>query len=257
MALVVATLIMSIVAVLIQCTPVNYTWLRLYGDPTIATGTCNEERTVLLTYEFSAIMALCDIALGVIPVFMVCSLQMAWRMKAAISCILGLAAAASAAVIARTVYLAQTHKDAEYFVGTVPFLIWSNVETSIGIVAGSLATLGPLLRHFRLFSNNSGDPARTPTPRPRVFVRPRGLWDLSYPLSSFRSSKLRADKLSTIMTQVQTRDGADLHEKNASWEHLTVKHSRGVSQGTDGCTKLEIYRTYDVTQISDAGSANA
>ncbi|KAL3486407.1 hypothetical protein BJX62DRAFT_242018 [Aspergillus germanicus] len=200
MGLVAASFIMSIFGVLTNCKPINYAWLRLYEDPTI-TGQCYEEQTIYLTYVFSGLMALCDIALGILPIFMACRLQMAWRMKAAISCILGLAGAASAAVITRTVYLAQAHKDPEYFAGTVPFLIWSNVETSIGIIAGCLATLGPLLRHFRLFSDNS-DPARTPTPRPGVLVRYRGIRDLLYPLSSFRSSRLRSDKLLTIMTEI-------------------------------------------------------
>ncbi|KAL3454388.1 hypothetical protein BJX65DRAFT_1171 [Aspergillus insuetus] len=86
MGLVAASLIMSIVGVLINCKLINYAWLRLYEDPTI-TGQCYEE------HVFSGLMALCDIALGILPIFMVCRLQMAWRMKAAILCILGLARA--------------------------------------------------------------------------------------------------------------------------------------------------------------------
>jgi hypothetical protein len=92
MGLVAASFIMSIVGILINCKPINYAWLRLYEDPTI-TGQCYEEQTIYLTYVFSGLMALCDITLGILPIFMACRLQMAWRMKAAISCILGLAEA--------------------------------------------------------------------------------------------------------------------------------------------------------------------
>jgi hypothetical protein len=59
------------------------------------------------------------------------------------------------------------------------------------------------------------------------------------------------------MTEIKRGYDSTINKKYPSQEHLTVEHSRSESQGTDGGTKLEIYRTYDVTQTSDAGSANA
>jgi hypothetical protein len=73
MGVVAASFIMSIVGVLINRKPINYAWLRLYEDPTI-TGQCYEEQTIYLTYVFSALMAVCGIALGILPIFMVCRL---------------------------------------------------------------------------------------------------------------------------------------------------------------------------------------
>jgi hypothetical protein len=52
---------------------------------------------------------------------------------------------ASAAVIVRLAYV-QTFRDPEFLYATVPIAIWSEVEMSLAITAGSLPTLRPLYR---------------------------------------------------------------------------------------------------------------
>lgn len=52
---------------------------------------------------------------------------------------------ASAAVIVRLAYI-PTFRDPEFLYATVPIAIWSGVEMSLAITAGSLPTLRPLYR---------------------------------------------------------------------------------------------------------------
>ncbi|KAL3455830.1 hypothetical protein BJX64DRAFT_281786 [Aspergillus heterothallicus] len=255
----VGTGIFSLIVILTQCIPISYIWLRMLQDPSIPVGKCRDGFVVHMTYVYSAFMGFTDIALGILPSIIVWNLQMKRQAKSAIAGILGMAGLASAAVITRA-FFGYAYLDFELFYKTVPYVIWSTVELSVGITAGSLATLGPLLRHFRCCNTGSDDVSSMPTPQPRVFRRPRGMRDLSYPLSTFDSAVLRADKLSTIVTEVQIRDSLSAQRRNQrtnhSREHLTVDGSRVESRGTDaGDVGLEIYRTLDVTQTSDAGSA--
>jgi hypothetical protein len=51
----------------------------------------------------------------------------------------------------------------DYVYGITSIAIWSEVETSIGIVAGSLATMRPLLRYFGITGLSSNGRSRTTT----------------------------------------------------------------------------------------------
>lgn len=65
-------------------------------------------------------------------------------------------ASASTAVLVRLAYL-ETFRDPEFLYATVPIAIWSEVEMSLAITAGSVATLRPLYRvaakHLSLKTN--------------------------------------------------------------------------------------------------------
>ncbi|KAL2822933.1 hypothetical protein BJX63DRAFT_426763 [Aspergillus granulosus] len=249
------TMILCMIVMLTQCIPTKYIWLRMLQDPTIPAGKCHDQLVVDLMYVYSTLMALSDITLGILPVFIVRKLQIRRQTKIAIAGILGMAGVASAAVIVRTVF-AEAYLDVELFYNTVRFVIWSTVELSLGITAGSLATLGPLLRYLQCCSKNS-EKVSTPAPQPRLFRHPRGIQDLSYPLSTFHGSVLRSDKLSTIVTEVETGEGSNAHGTNQSRVHLTVQGSRVESRGIEGYVGLEIYTAHGVTQTWDAGSASA
>ena len=75
-------------------------------------------------------------------------------------------ASASSAVIVRLAYV-QTFRDPEFLYATVPIAIWSEVEMSLAITAGSLATMRPLYRlvaqkfswRSSLFSNRRSLPS--------------------------------------------------------------------------------------------------
>ncbi|KAJ5573846.1 uncharacterized protein N7459_008273 [Penicillium hispanicum] len=121
---------------LLDCRPISYFWNRI--DPS-ATGTCTSVDTLVdITYLYSVITIFCDFALGILPVFLVRGLQMNQRTKIAVVGILSLGAIASVAVVIRLPFLDSTYQIA----------LWSDVETGLGIIAGSLITLRPLFRWF-------------------------------------------------------------------------------------------------------------
>lgn len=73
---------------------------------------------------------------------------------------------ASSAVIVRLAYV-ETFRDPEFLYATVPIAVWSEIEMSLAITAGSLSTLRPLYRlvaekfswRTSLFSNRRSLPS--------------------------------------------------------------------------------------------------
>ncbi|KAL2838998.1 hypothetical protein BJY01DRAFT_257886 [Aspergillus pseudoustus] len=133
-----------------ECHPVDYFWnrFRMSGkclDTNIAVG---------IVYVYSVGAALSDLAIGILPVFLIWSLQMNKRSKIAVAGILGIGCVAIIAVIVRIPYL-HDYKNPDFLYGTVDIAIWSGVEAGLGITAGSLTTLRPLVRGFRAASRSS------------------------------------------------------------------------------------------------------
>ncbi|KAJ5965735.1 hypothetical protein N7481_012449 [Penicillium waksmanii] len=130
----------------LQCHPVSFFWQRARG---LTNGTCMDlDSIIAIAYVYSVTATCCDFTLGILPVFLVWNLQMNVRTKAALASILGMGCVASAAVIIRIPYL-HDYKDPDFLYATSNISIWSNVEASLGIAAGSLVTLRPLFRWFR------------------------------------------------------------------------------------------------------------
>ncbi|RYN54140.1 hypothetical protein AA0118_g9315 [Alternaria tenuissima] len=125
-----------------QCNPVDYFWTRALGE----TGTCISMNTIVaLTYLMSAIFAICDFSMALLPVLLIKDLNMSRNSKFALIFIMSIACIASAAVIIRLAYV-PTFRDPEFLYATVPIAIWSEVEMGLAIIAGSLPTLRPLYR---------------------------------------------------------------------------------------------------------------
>jgi hypothetical protein len=75
---------------LLDCHPVSYFWNRV--DPRYS-GTCLSVDTLLdIAYLYSALTIICDMTLGILPVFLVWTLQMNHRTKIAVGGILSLGA---------------------------------------------------------------------------------------------------------------------------------------------------------------------
>ncbi|KAJ5111522.1 hypothetical protein N7532_002057 [Penicillium argentinense] len=163
----------------LQCHPVSFFWqrVRLELDPLHAniSGSCMSLDSIInIAYVYSVTATCCDFTLGILPIFLVWNLQMNTRTKTALATILGMGCVASAAVIIRIPYL-HDYKDDDFLCeyhlhcprlfpvnedltatdrvssidATSNISIWSNVEASLGIAAGSLVTLRPLFRWFR------------------------------------------------------------------------------------------------------------
>ncbi|KAB8235896.1 hypothetical protein ETB97_003381 [Aspergillus alliaceus] len=124
-----------------QCQPVSYYWNRLFTE-----GHCLNVGSLLgIVYMYSGVAAVCDFTMGILPVFLIWNLQMDRRTKVAVSGILGIACIASTAVIIRIPFLKHA-KSPDFLHTTTQISIWSNIEASLGITAGSLATVRPIIR---------------------------------------------------------------------------------------------------------------
>ncbi|KAL3449888.1 hypothetical protein BJX65DRAFT_294492 [Aspergillus insuetus] len=122
-----------------QCSPVDYYWKRL-----TTRGSCIDIDVLTdIVYFYSAVAAACDLTIGLLPAFLIRRLRASIGTKAGIAVILGIGCVASAAVIVRIPFL-HSLKSAEFLHATSQVAIWSNIEASLGITAGSLAPLRPL-----------------------------------------------------------------------------------------------------------------
>jgi hypothetical protein len=75
---------------LLDCHPISYFWNRV--DPRNS-GTCLSVQTLLdIAYLYSTLTIICDLALGILPIFLVWTLQMNRRTKIAVGGILSLGA---------------------------------------------------------------------------------------------------------------------------------------------------------------------
>ncbi|KAJ5875065.1 uncharacterized protein N7473_012412 [Penicillium subrubescens] len=166
-----------------QCSPVTYFW---HQGLSTSHGTCvNKDTLIAIAYLYSVGAAVTDLTIGLLPVALIWNLRMNQRTKIAIIGILGLGCIASAAVIVRIPFV-HNYKDEEFLYNTYQISIWSNVEAGLGITAGCLTTLRPLIRFLRDGSSASRSRNnRTPG---------------SFPLSSnpaqggYRSSRSKHDR---------------------------------------------------------------
>jgi hypothetical protein len=138
----------------LQCDPVREFWQRT------GRGHCIDTQYVLdIAYLYSATACLCDFTLGLFPVYLLRNLQMSWRTKWAIRVILSMGCIAGAAVAARIPYLPD-YQNPDFLYATTGIAISSNIEAGLGITAGSLITLRPLMRWLRDVSHRVSNTAR-------------------------------------------------------------------------------------------------
>ncbi|KAJ5179966.1 hypothetical protein N7492_003176 [Penicillium capsulatum] len=135
-----------------QCSPVSFFWGR--SDPD---GQCLPAGGILaVAYIYSVGAAVTDLTIGIFPIFLLSNLFMDRRSKIAIIAILSLGCAAGIAVIVRIPFIHHI-KDAEFLHNTSSISILSNIETGLGITAGSLPVLRPLVAHvFNKTQSTSG-----------------------------------------------------------------------------------------------------
>ncbi|KAH6646252.1 hypothetical protein BKA67DRAFT_583665 [Truncatella angustata] len=130
--------------VLFQCRPISTFWEEAPGTA----GKCLENNPVAITtYVASVMNCLADWAFGILPMFIVWSLNMKKRSRIIVMCILGFAAIGSTATIVRLFYIPDMLNGQDFLWATTNFAIWSTVEPGVGIIATSIATLRPVL-HF-------------------------------------------------------------------------------------------------------------
>ncbi|KAL2851252.1 hypothetical protein BJX68DRAFT_254851 [Aspergillus pseudodeflectus] len=131
-------------ATVFECRPVSSFW----NFDTHSDACGGSHMVLIIAYLSSAIAAVTDFSLGLLPWFMVWDLQRArWR-KAGLALAMGLGCIAGLAVIARMPFLVRYQGD-DFLDDITPVVISANVESGLGITAGSLATLRPIVRFLR------------------------------------------------------------------------------------------------------------
>ncbi|KAJ5176703.1 uncharacterized protein N7482_002580 [Penicillium canariense] len=239
---------------LLQCKPLSYFWTRTALDPTIEGHCISIHIIITMTYVYSAFAALCDFTVGLLPIFLVRKLHMKRQAKVAVVGILSMACIASAAVIIRFPFV-KTFANEDFLYATYQIAVWSNIEAGLGITAGSLATLRPLLRHWLGSRNDSNYPSGFPTSGRRGGSNARAV-----PLGSLEGNghrDLRPDKLAIMTTNIESqRDTQNTWggstSPSSSEERLTVDHHPLPMQGK---MEVGIHHTFEVTRTTDGGYA--
>ncbi|KAJ3543983.1 hypothetical protein NM208_g3287 [Fusarium decemcellulare] len=130
--------IIFIVTIANICHPITALW----GE---TDGTCNLQLNSSVSFFFSAVGIVTDWTLAILPAVLLWNVQMKPRVKFSVSLVLGLAAFASCATIVRLRFLTLYDNPAEFMYSTGAIGLWSILEEGIGIIAGSMPSLRPLL----------------------------------------------------------------------------------------------------------------
>ncbi|KAE8402222.1 hypothetical protein BDV37DRAFT_284870 [Aspergillus pseudonomiae] len=125
-----------------QCSPVSYYW-----DKTSGQGICHNDIEVKIIYFYSVIDAVFDLAIGILPALFISHLLLDRSDKIAIAGLLGLGCLALAAVIARAPFV-HLMTEESFLYETTMVAITSDIETSVGIIAGSFMVMRPAFSMF-------------------------------------------------------------------------------------------------------------
>ncbi|KAK7740913.1 hypothetical protein SLS53_004976 [Cytospora paraplurivora] len=115
-------------------------------------GVCKDSNKTIAVLEWIgvAVFIALDIALAIVPVFIIRSLKMKKSLKLSTGLILGLGGIACLAAILRipsqVEAIGNDGANELYKIGS--FILWSEVETGLGIIASCLPVLRKLLRSF-------------------------------------------------------------------------------------------------------------
>ncbi|KAL3496102.1 hypothetical protein BJX62DRAFT_232613 [Aspergillus germanicus] len=166
-----------------MCDPVSYFWTQgkeftsspIAGNETItgAHGSCKPIRALIAAALVHAAWALiADIILGlVLPTIILWSSQMRIRVKLSVGVLLGLGSVAALATIVRIVCLPQVSL-AENLFRNNPIVLWSTIESALGIIATAGSTWKPLVKGDS-FGSSGGSLGSVRYPRSRTFRNSR------------------------------------------------------------------------------------
>ncbi|OTB01368.1 hypothetical protein M426DRAFT_14531 [Hypoxylon sp. CI-4A] len=129
--------------VLFQCQPISTFWEEAPGT----VGKCLENDPVVITTYIASIMnCFADWAFGILPMFIVWSLNMRKKTRIMVMGILGFASIGSTATIVRLFYVPDMLNGQDFLYATTNFAIWTTVELGVSIIAASIPTLRPALQ---------------------------------------------------------------------------------------------------------------
>ncbi|KAB8239305.1 uncharacterized protein BDW43DRAFT_305095 [Aspergillus alliaceus] len=205
---------------LLECRPINHVW-----DYGMKSPNCVSKDFLLdIAYIHSVIAAICDLTLGILPLFMIWKLQMNKRAKISLGAILGLGCLAGAAVVVRLPYNHQ-FKDPDFLYASATLSILANIEAGLGITAGCLSTLRPLVRILRDGSSNpsQGRNGGSTIPLSQSFLSRRERKRLSHHESGTCWADVPNDGYKNLTTTT-TIAGCRTTKRNSSEESLTPRY---------------------------------
>ncbi|KAH6983960.1 hypothetical protein EDB80DRAFT_591490, partial [Ilyonectria destructans] len=139
--------------IIFQCVPVETYW----EEGPITPGKCWEAKTMSIgtigTIMAQSINTAADWCFGILPYFIVRSMNLPTSTKIVVACILGFAAIGSVATIVRAVHIPTLLESEDFLYNSTGFAFWSTVEPGVGIMAACIATLRPL---YQLVSYRAG-----------------------------------------------------------------------------------------------------
>ncbi|CCT74472.1 related to integral membrane protein PTH11 [Fusarium fujikuroi IMI 58289] len=115
-------------------------------------------------YVVSISAVVSDWICAVLPIFMLYKSHMRKATKVSVSIILGLAALASLCTIVRLPYLRAFAQPVNYLYNVGNIVLWSTLESGIGIIAGSLPSLRKLVSSRFHFDSSTGSSPTHITP---------------------------------------------------------------------------------------------
>ncbi|KAI1080225.1 hypothetical protein F5B20DRAFT_589642 [Whalleya microplaca] len=132
----------AFVTLLVGCKPIAASWDAGVGE-------CDHSGRVMnIAILISAIAILTDWSCAIIPAFILWNLNMRFDVKVSLVFVLALGVLASISTIVRFPYLHYYEQLFNYLYNVCNVVVWSIVECGIGIIAGSLPSLRPLVRNL-------------------------------------------------------------------------------------------------------------
>ncbi|KAK7962882.1 uncharacterized protein PG986_003707 [Apiospora aurea] len=182
LAIIVGNFLTTFIGVLMLCSPVEANW----NTALVAQGKAkcaSVDAMIGLSYTSTAVSIATDMACAVLPGVILWRTQMAFKTKVSVTILLSFGSFASISTMIRTPYIAfyRTPLDnLPYHVGNI--VLWSNVESAIGLVAGSLPSLRRLIlakvkksSSQEAASNGHNNGASTPVGLKSAFRNPADL----------------------------------------------------------------------------------
>ncbi|KAF2740798.1 hypothetical protein EJ04DRAFT_518570 [Polyplosphaeria fusca] len=136
--------ILSFFYVLLRCGNV----INDYVYQQLANNCTPRSADLFVAYQQASITTLTDCILAALPILILWDANMDIRSKLSVGFILSLAAFGCVASMIRFQYVEGLTHFEDFFWNATNIAIWSTVEPGVGIIAGCLATLRPLLRSF-------------------------------------------------------------------------------------------------------------
>ncbi|KAL2045315.1 hypothetical protein N7G274_002398 [Stereocaulon virgatum] len=173
MGVVVVAGVSSVFLVVGQCRPFAKSW-----DPEI-TGTCWSDNTQLAFSRYNGVVSIAsDMVLALLPTVFLWNVQIAFRIKFGICCLMSLGVFTGICAIPRTILTPQlVASDITWNI--VDESIWATLEAHVGIIAACIPTLKPLSKVFsstlvtirQRYSRRSGYISQTENDQPLENIR--------------------------------------------------------------------------------------